>query len=300
MALGANSWACAEVAASNAAIKAIRCMKVLLIADAGDGFLDVALRAAQNGHTVKIFIRRYDKDKRPIGRGLVDRVDDWRLWIRWCDICLLEGNSVYMTETDRWRAEGVPIVGGGVESASWEIERSVGMQVFKRAGIPVPDYREFTDYESAIAFVKRRDEPLVSKPCGAVDDKSLSYVAKSPDDLLFMLGRWKRKHGGRPPCPFILQDKIKGIEFAVGGWYGPAGFAPGWEENFEHKKLMPGDLGPNTGELGTVMRLVRRSRLADKVLCLWLASSQISDTSATSTLIASSTRTASPGPSNSQ
>ena len=240
-------------------------MRVLLIADAGDGFLDVALRAAQNGHNVKFFCRRYDREKRPIGRGLVDRVEDWREWIRWCDICLLEANSVYMAELERWRAEGVPIVGGGVESARWESDRAHGMQVFKRAGVPVPDYREFRDYDEAISFVKRRGTPFASKPSGACDDKSLSYVAKSADDLLYMLGRWKRA-GKRAGLEFILQEKVKGIKFAVGGWFGPGGFAPGWEENFEHKKLMPGDLGPNTGELGTVMRLVRRSALAKRVL----------------------------------
>jgi phosphoribosylamine--glycine ligase len=240
-------------------------MRVLLIADAGDGFLDVAMRAELAGHQVKTFIRRYDAVKRPIGKGLIDRVDDWRTWIRWCDLCLLEGNSVYMTELDRWRAEGVPIVGGGVESARWESDRAHGMQIFKRAGIPTLPYREFTDYDDAIRFVERRGVPFASKPSGQCDDKALSYVASSPEDLLYMLGRWKRA-GKRTGLEFILQEKVKGVEFAVWGWFGPSGFAPGIEENFEHKKLMPGDLGPNTGELGTVMRLVKRSKLADKVL----------------------------------
>src|SRR5215471_5985597 len=157
------------------------------------------------------------------------------------------------------------VVGGGTESARWESDRAHGMKLFKRAGIPVPAYREFTDYDDAIAFVGRKQEPFASKPSGSCDDKSLSYVAKSAEDLIYMLKRWKRA-GKRAGLEFILQEKVSGIEFAVGGWFGPAGFAPGWEENFEHKKLMPGDLGPNTGELGTVMRLVRRSKLADKVL----------------------------------
>jgi len=240
-------------------------VRVLLIADAGDGFLDIALRATALDHQVKTFIRRYDRYKRPIGRGLVDRVDDWRPWIRWCELCLLEGNSVYMYELDRWRKEGVPIIGGGSESAAWESDRAHGMTVFKKAGIPIPEYRTFTDYDAAISFVKRRDQPFASKPSGNCDDKSLSYVAKTPEELVYMLGRWKRA-GKRAGLEFILQEKVSGVEFAVGGWFGPGGWATGYEENFEHKKLMPGDLGPNTGELGTVMRLVRRSRLADRVL----------------------------------
>jgi phosphoribosylamine--glycine ligase len=80
-----------------------------------------------------------------------------------------------------------------------------------------------------------------------------------------MLRKWKKKHG-RPPCPFLLQDGIEGIEFAAGAWFGPGGFGDGWEENFEHKRFCAGDIGPNTGEMGTVMRYTRKSKLADKVL----------------------------------
>ena len=53
---------------------------------------------------------------------------------------------------------------------------------------------------------------------------------------------------------------------AVGGWHGPHGFNVGWCENFEFKKLMNDDLGVATGEQGTVLRYVRQSKLADKVL----------------------------------
>jgi phosphoribosylamine---glycine ligase len=240
-------------------------MRVLIIDRAADGILDTAIRAQERGHKVKFFLRDYDREKRPVGKGLVDLVPDWRPWIRWADLVLLSGNDLYMTEMDRWRSEGVPIIGGGVESAAWEHDRARGMAVFKRAGIPVPPFREFTNYDDGAAYVRRRGLPFASKPSGNCDDKSLSYVAKSAADMLFMLERWK-KVGKRQGIEFILQEKIDGIEFAVGAWFGPGGFAPGWEENFEFKRMCAGDIGPNTGELGTVMRLVRRSKLAEKVL----------------------------------
>ena len=240
-------------------------MRVLLIANNFDGFLDLALRAQDSGHQVKVFARKYHPQTRPIGKGLVELVSDFRPWMRWSELVLLEDNGVYMHEMERWRREGCRIIGGNQDSALWELDRSLGMRIFRKAGIAIPPYREFNDYDAAIAYVTSRDEPFASKPCGAVDDKSLSYIAKTPEDLLFMLRRWKSKHG-KPPCPFILQEKVSGVEFAVGGWWGPGGWCEGWEENFEHKKLMPGDLGPNTGEMGTVMRYVRSSKLADQVL----------------------------------
>jgi phosphoribosylamine---glycine ligase len=238
-------------------------MRVLFIED--EGGVDVSMRAMRAGHQCKVFTRQYDQHKRPVGKGLIDIVSDWRPWMRWADLVFLESNNAYMHEMDRWRREGCLIIGGNQTSADWEIDRSLGMNVLKKAGIPTPPTKEFVDYDSAIAYVKRHDRPFASKPSGKCDDKSLSYVAKTPDELVYMLHRWKRKHG-KPPFPFVLQDKIEGVEFAVGAWFGPNGFYDGWEENFEHKKLMAGDMGPNTGEMGTVLRYVHRSKLADKVL----------------------------------
>src|SRR5580692_2206812 len=86
-----------------------------------------------------------------------------------------------------------------------------------------------------------------------------------PAHPVYMLDAWRRRHG-RSKGPLMLQQKVKGIEFAVGSWFGPGGFAGGWEENFEHKKLYAGDIGPNCGEMGTVLRYVRRSKLADRLL----------------------------------
>jgi phosphoribosylamine--glycine ligase len=158
----------------------------------------------------------------------------------------------------------VKIVGASVDTAQWEIDRVKGMAVFKKAGIAVPAYREFTDYDRAISYVKQQDTRFVSKPCGEVDDKALSYCAKSPEDMVYMLQRWKRL--GKHKAAFILQEFIAGTEMAVGGWFGPGGFSKGWCENFEFKKLMVGDMGPATGEQGTVLRYVRSSLLAKRVL----------------------------------
>jgi phosphoribosylamine--glycine ligase len=240
-------------------------MRLLLIADAGDGLLDLALRAQALGHQVRFFCRKYDPQTRPIGRGLVERVADWRPSMTWCDLAILEANGCYMHEMDAWRERGKLIVGGNEDSAAWELDRTRGMQVFKEAGIAVPPYREFTDYESAVVFVERRGEVFYSKPCSDTADKSLSAKTGIPEDPAYQLRKWKRKHG-RPPCPFLLQEAIEGVEMGIGAWFGPAGFAEGWEENFEHKRFCAGDIGPNTGEMGTVLRYVRKSKLADKVL----------------------------------
>ena len=240
-------------------------MRVLLVEPHADGLLDIAIRAGNLGHEVLYHCRDYDQHKQPVGRGLIERAPDWRERMRWADLCILGAADYAMAEFDRWRAMGVPIIGGGVDSALWESDRAYGMGIFKKAGIPVLPFREFTDYDAAIRYVKQHDQPYASKPSGKCDDKALSYVAKEPRDLIYMLERWRRA-GKRQGLEFILQEKVEGVEFAVGAWFGPGGFAPGWELNWEHKKLMAGNLGVNCGEMGSVLCYVARDKIADKVL----------------------------------
>jgi len=236
----------------------------ILIVDRGAYALDWALRCVADGHKVKWF-RKNDERTWNIGRGMVDIVDDWRDWARWADLIFLPDNTLYLYEVDNWRRTfGTPVIGPTLASAALELDRDAGMKLLKRHGVAVPPFRTFTRYDDAIAFVKREGRRFVSKPCGDEPDKSLSYVSKSAADMVYMLERWKKaqRHKGA----FIMQEFVGGTEMAVGGWFGPGGFQDGWCENWEFKKLMPGDLGVATGEQGTVLRQVDSSLLADKVL----------------------------------
>ncbi len=243
-------------------------MKVLLIDYYGsDGMLDFAIRCWEAGHKVRWSVKRDDRNA-SIGKGMLPKeslVDDWRPWMRWADVVVLADNTKYIAEIDHWRRrEGIPVVGATAEAATWELDRKIGQGVFTKHGIDVPPFREFSDYDAAIAYVKKEGRAFVSKPSYDEVDKSLSYVGKSPADLVYMLQRWKK--AGKLKGKFILQEKVSGCEMAVGAWFGPHGFSEGWCENWEFKSLMAGDKGPNVGEMGTVVRFVRSSKLARKVL----------------------------------
>ncbi len=52
---------------------------------------------------------------------------------------------------------------------------------------------------------------------------------------------------------FQLQKFVSGFEIAVGSFFNGQDFIYPVCINFEHKKLFPGDIGPYTGEMGTLM-----------------------------------------------
>lgn len=237
-------------------------MRLLFVDQNGEG-IDLSWRAQTNGHAVKHFIKDDPKSDK-IGLNIVPVVREWQKHVEWADLVIFADNTLYLRDVDRLRAEGKLVIGASSASAALELDRNLGMSVFKKHDIKTIPYKTFEDYDAAIAYVKRSGDRFVSKPDDDKGDKALSYVSKSAADMVFMLERWKRndKLHGR----FILQQFCPGIEMAVGAWIGPAGFASPWCENWEYKKLMPGDMGPNTGEMGTVLRYVKQSKLANKVL----------------------------------
>lgn len=240
-------------------------MRVLFIDTFGDA-LALALRAQETGHDVIHFIGKTSERCRFIAAGLTKVVRDFIPWLTWAELIVLCDNCAHLRGLDAFRRENpkVAVFGPTYEVAQWEHDRLLGQQVLLEHDVPIPVCEEFSSYDKAIDYAKKADRRLVVKPSGKDADKALSYVSKSPEDLIFMLQKWQRekKLKGR----FILQDYKEGIELGIGAYIGKHGFAGGWEESFEHKKLMVGDIGPNTGELGSVLRYTAKSKLADLVL----------------------------------
>lgn len=239
-------------------------MNVLLI-DVYSCYLDFALRCQESGHSVRWFQSKTKEGFRsPVGDGMVQCVPHWEPHMKWADIILVADNVRYLRQLEKYRREGYPIWGPSVETASWELDRVKGQELFCKAGIPVMESIPFRSVREAQAFLHDNPGRYVSKP-NADDNKALSYVSKSARDLMFMLEYWGKNSSVK--TEFILQKFVPGVEVAVGGWFGREGFVGGFLENFEHKKLMNDDVGVNTGEMGTVMKYAQDSELARRLLC---------------------------------
>ena len=239
-------------------------MKILIL-DATGVSLDFALRCMSYGHDVKVFIRNYrDGTRSAIGDGgLITRVPHWEPHMKWADLIFCTDNVFYIHQLEAYRDEGYPILGPSIDTTRWEQDREHGAAIMERAGIKTIPSQKFTNYDDAIAHVIKTNKRYVSKPLGD-GDKALSYVSKSPADMVFMLQKWKKTNAYKGE--FILQEFHKGIEIAVGGWFGKGGFSKHFCVNHEFKKLLAGDLGVSTGEESTIIYYVQDSLLADEVL----------------------------------
>lgn len=229
-------------------------MKLLLLnLDCVGELLPLAIRAAKAGHEVRIW---FAKETPPdTGKGFegIKIIDNWLGSAKWAELIVPSGNHQFVSKWDQLRKAGMKVFGPTVASADLEINRAEGMALFQAAGIEVPPHKEFSSLDDAEAHVKKTEERYVFKTLGSEDDKSLSYVSKSPADMIARLQRWK-KMGMSLKGKVMLQEVIEGVEVGVSRWMGTKGWVGPPNVNFEHKKLLSGDAGPNCGEAGTLLK----------------------------------------------
>jgi phosphoribosylamine--glycine ligase len=238
---------------------------LLEMEDAGCG-LPFALACIKAGHKLKYFLR--PENNQGVGEGFkgLERTSNWvAAASSWADLVVMTGNDEYLPKLDAIRKRGVAVFTSSAKSARLEIDRAAGMAAFKRAGIDVPPFETFKTLGEAEAHVRAKPDRYVFKTLGSEEDKSLSYVGKSAADLIARLQRWARL-GLNPKGPVMLQTFIEGLEFGVSRWVGAQGFIGDYNENFEFKKQLSGNCGPNCGEAGTVMKYVKSSKLGETVL----------------------------------
>lgn len=239
-------------------------MKVLII-DQNCDLLAMCIRAIDEGHDVKLWIPETNFNKpSKLGDGYVNKVKSWQPHAKGADLIITGSNEKYMREITPLFNQGYPVFGCNPKGAELELDRGKGQTLCSDYGIDTLPYEIFTSYDDAAAYVKKTMGVYVSKPWGGTADKSLSYVSGSPEDMIWKLSKWKE--GGKLKGQIILQERIKGIEIAVGGWFGKSGWSKYICENFEEKKLMNDGLGQNTGEQGTTLRYVTESKLFDQCL----------------------------------
>lgn len=239
-------------------------MRVLIleIEAAGMG-LALALRAQEWGHDVRFFVPPIKPDL-DFGEGLVKKPDEWEPLMDGVDLVVLTGNCRYGAKLEEYFRKGYPVFGANEASAELELDRAKGQQVLEEAGVRVLPYIAVSDLNEAIDYVTKNQEPVVIKPWGGTTDKSMTCVAKTPEEAIFHLERWKDQG---LQSQLMLQKKADGCEIGIAGWFSPKS---GWlrmvEESWEHKRFLNDDLGQNTGEQGTVLRHVQESLLFDRVL----------------------------------
>ncbi len=162
---------------------------------------------------------------------------------------------------DEFRAHGLRVFGPTKAAAQLESSKAFSKAFMKRHGIPTAEYETFTDAVAAHAYVDEKGVPIVVKADGLAAGKGVVVAMtlhEAHEAIEFMLGTG----AGADPSfnPLGVTHNEGGARVVI------EEFLQGEEASFivmcdgknvaamatsqDHKRLLDGDNGPNTGGMG--------------------------------------------------
>ncbi len=233
------------------------------------GALYLALQA--EGHDVRVAVS--DPEAQGTLAGMVPRTPDWRADLDW--VRAAPGPGVILFESvsegfgvlqDDLRRQGFNVIGGSTYGDRLENDRAYAQAVLAELGFPAGHVWDFERAADAMAFITQRPARYVLKFSGADHTSADTYVGRLADgrDVKAMLAA--RRAPSALSRRFILMEFIDGIEMGVGAYFNGEHFLRPACLDWEHKRFFAGDLGENTGEMGTVVTYEGTNRFFDRTL----------------------------------
>lgn len=226
---------------------------------------DLAWQMQKEGHEMKVYIE--SKDDADVYDGMLEKVEKWEDYIDWADVIIFDDTG-FGPIAEKLRKKGKIVVGGSIYTDKTEEDREFGQEEMRKCGMNILPNFNFRSFDSAVEFIKSNPGRYVFKPNGdAGDEKNLLFIGEEEDgrDLIELMehnkNAWEKKIKY-----FQLQKFMAGVEVAVGAFFNGHKFIRPININFEHKKLFPGERGPSTGEMGTLMYWTNSNAIFDNTL----------------------------------
>lgn len=154
---------------------------------------------------------------------------------------------------DEFRAHGLRIFGPTQAAAQLESSKAFSKAFMKRHKIPTAEYEAFTDPAAAHAYIDAKGAPIVVKADGLAAGKGVvvaTTLAEAHEAVDFMLvdnkfGVAHNEGGARVVIEEFLQGEEASFIVMCDGKNVTA-----LATSQDHKRLLDGDEGPNTGGMG--------------------------------------------------
>lgn len=229
---------------------------ILIVSMDGVG-VPLALRMAEDGHIVKMWI------KDPKAHGLLQgyrnpsKVNDPYKMIDQYDLVLSDMVGTG-TVCDNLVKKGKLVLGGGSFNDKLEMDRAYGSKVAASlTKTKQPHTTEVGTRQELIAHLDAAKKPLVIKP---LNNKSTSLTLVSHDAENKML-KSVISNASDDYTPCIVQETVKGIEISTEGWFNGEEWVSPFNHTIERKRLMEGDKGALTGCMGNVVWPTQSNKL---------------------------------------
>ena len=150
---------------------------------------------------------------------------------------------------DALAAAGIPVFGPTAAAARIESSKAFAKDLMGRHGIPTARARTFTELGAAERYIDAHPEPLVVKASGLAGGKGAVVCASRSEARAAARAMLAEGALGKAGAEVLVEEFLEGEELSVQAITDGEHFAilPPAQD---HKRLLDGDFGPNTGGMG--------------------------------------------------
>lgn len=150
---------------------------------------------------------------------------------------------------DLFERRKLRLVGPSKEAAELEGSKLFTKALLRRHGIPTANYRAFTDASEARRYVAGCPAPMVVKADGLAAGKGVLICRSREDAQKAVEDMMVKRVYGDAGARVVVEEYLSGVEASVIALTDGSGIQI-LEHTQDHKKLLDGDRGPNTGGMG--------------------------------------------------
>ncbi len=150
---------------------------------------------------------------------------------------------------DAFRATGLKIFGPTQAAARLESSKEFAKSFMQRHGIPTAAYAAFSDAAPAHEYIDRQGAPIVIKADGLAAGKGVVVAMSAAEAHAAVDGMLTEKKMGAAGARVVIEEFLEGEEasFIV---LADGRHVLALATSQDHKRLLDGDRGPNTGGMG--------------------------------------------------
>jgi len=151
---------------------------------------------------------------------------------------------------DAFVEAGLRIFGPSKAAAELEGSKVFCKQLLRNADVPTADYQVFRSAESAITFLREREDvPVVVKADGLAAGKGV-FVCAQRSEAIEAVNRIARdKEFGAAGNQLVIEERLDGEEASILAITDGRSIIT-LPASQDHKRAFDGDIGPNTGGMG--------------------------------------------------
>lgn len=146
---------------------------------------------------------------------------------------------------------GVPVFGPSKAAAQIEGNKVFAKGLMRKYGIPTAACEVFDDFEAALAYVDAAPLPIVVKADGLALGKGVTVAQTREEARSAVRAAMCERVFGDSGARLVIEEYLEGPEVSVLSFTDGHTLVP-MVSSMDHKRALDGDLGPNTGGMGTV------------------------------------------------